>query len=343
MKVGIFGGSGFVGNYIIKELIDIGYEVNVLIREGSEGKLEFKNKCNVFTGSIDNSEMVEEVIKNSDVIIYNIGIIREFKKENISFNNLHYEGAKLTIDLAKKYNINRYIMMSANGTCPNGTEYQTSKYKAEVYLKNNIRDWTIISPSLIFGDSNGKKEFCSELKKNMLSLPFPAPAFFPGINFISAGKFKMSPKLIQTFQKTTSNYKVSSTMVFLIKENKFRLEMQLKDSYVFDGKKRDPNTTWEIASNQVDENYVGNLLMTAFLNVKQYRTFSFSGGLNRPPSDLKGDAKEKRAVKYVDKEIKKGIYVQRIKKAAKDLNDEILSVFNSVGEFFKDSPNKDDW
>ena len=68
----------------------------------------------------------------------------------------------------------------------------------------------------------------------------------------------MSPKLIQTSQKTTSNYKVSSTMVFLIKENKFRLEMQLKDSYVFDGKKRDPNTTWEIASNQINENYVGN-------------------------------------------------------------------------------------
>ena len=156
-------------------------------------------------------------------------------------------------------------------------------------------------------------------------------------------KFKMSPKLIQTSQKTTTNYKVSSTMVFLIKANKFRLEMQLKDSYVFDGKKRDPNTTWEIASNQINENYVGNLLMTAFLNVKQYRTFSFGGGLNRPPSDLKGDAKEKKAVKYVDKEIKKGLYVQRITKVAQSLNDEIYSVFNSIDEFFTDSPNKDDW
>ena len=42
-------------------------------------------------------------------------------------------------------------------------------------------------------DSNGKKEFCSELKKDMLSLPFPAPLFFSGINFLNAGKFKMSP------------------------------------------------------------------------------------------------------------------------------------------------------
>jgi len=193
MKVGVFGGSGFVGNYIIKELINSNYTVNALVRQNSENKIELKDKCNIFTGTIDDIDIVEKVIENSDLIIYNIGIIREFKKENISFDNLHYEGAKLTIDLAKKYNINRYIMMSANGTCPNGTGYQVSKYKAEVYLRNHIRDWTIISPSLIFGDSNGKKEFCSELKKNMLSLPFPAPAFFPGINFISAGKFKMSP------------------------------------------------------------------------------------------------------------------------------------------------------
>ena len=83
--------------------------------------------------------------------------------------------------------------------------------------------------------------------------------------------------------------------------------------------------------------------MTAFLNVKQYRTFSFGGGLNRPPSDLQGDAKEKRAVRYVDKEIKKGLYVQRIKKVAQSLNDEIYSVFNSIDEFFTDSPNNDDW
>jgi len=193
MKVAVFGGTGFVGNYIISELLNNNYEVNTLVRSGSEHKLENASKCNIINGNIDDVDSVEEVVKNSDVVIYNIGIIREFKNKDITFEKLHYNGAKLTIDLAKKYNINRYLMMSANGTCPNGTGYQITKYKAEVYLKNNIQNWTIISPSLIFGDSNGKKEFCIELKKNMLSLPFPAPAFFPGMNFLSAGKFKMSP------------------------------------------------------------------------------------------------------------------------------------------------------
>ena len=91
--------------------------------------------------------------------------------------------------------------MSANGVKPNGTDYQVTKYKADVYLKNNIKNWTIIRPSLIFGDSNGKKEFCSELKKDMLSLPVPAPSFFSGFNILSAGKFKMSPIHVQDIAK----------------------------------------------------------------------------------------------------------------------------------------------
>ena len=193
MKVAVFGGSGFVGNYIINELIAQNYEVNVLVRKGSQDKVESLDKCNVFYGDILDVDIVKGVIDSCDTIIYNIGIIREFKSKNITYKALHYEGAKLTIDIAKDLNINRYIMMSANGVKPNGTGYQKTKYDAEVYLKNNLRDWTIIRPSLIFGDSKGKKEFCSELKKDMLSLPFPAPAFFSGLNILSAGMFKMSP------------------------------------------------------------------------------------------------------------------------------------------------------
>ena len=38
MKVALFGGTGFVGAYIIKELIKKGYTPKVLVRPGSEKK-----------------------------------------------------------------------------------------------------------------------------------------------------------------------------------------------------------------------------------------------------------------------------------------------------------------
>lgn len=152
-------------------------------------------------------------------------------------------------------------------------------------------------------------------------------------------KFKMSPKLIQTSQNTTTNYRVSSSLVFLLKDNRFRVEMKLDDIYSFDGKKRDPKSTWAIASNQVDQNYVGNLLFDGFLNVKQYRAYDFS----YKSDDLKSNVKSKKASKYVDKEIKKGIYLNRVKKVANDLNSEIISVFNSIDSHFKNQSSIEDW
>ena len=105
MKVAIFGGTGFVGNNIIAELLNNEYQVNVLVRSGSEHKLEQINNCNVINGDIGDKDAVEDVIKISDVVIYNIGIIREFKSKDITYEELHYDGAKLTIEATGKLKI----------------------------------------------------------------------------------------------------------------------------------------------------------------------------------------------------------------------------------------------
>ncbi len=201
MKVAVFGGSGFVGNYIINELIAQNYEVNVLVRKGSQDKVESLDKCNVFYGDILDVDIVKGVIDSCDAIIYNIGIIREFKSKGITYEKMHYKGAKIAIDIAKKNNVNRFILMSANGARLNGTGYQITKFLAEKYLKGSGLHWTIFQPSLIFGDSEGKMEFCSQLKRDMLSLPFPAPLFFNGILPFKAGNFSMSPIHVEDVAK----------------------------------------------------------------------------------------------------------------------------------------------
>ena len=193
MKVSIFGGSGFVGDYLINELLKKDYKIYALVRLSNEKKIQKSSQIKIITGDIDNSTAIEQTMMNSQAIIYNIGIIRESKYKGISFENLHYEGLKKCVKVAKNLNIKRFILMSANGVKENGTKYQKTKFKAEQYLKSSGLDWTIFRPSLIFGDSNNKKEFCKELRDEMLSMPFPVPLFFEGIQFWNAGKFEMSP------------------------------------------------------------------------------------------------------------------------------------------------------
>tara|TARA_Y100000590_G_scaffold465142_1_gene636584 strand:+ start:1314 stop:2252 length:939 start_codon:yes stop_codon:yes gene_type:complete len=201
MKVSVFGGSGFVGEYIIEELLNNNFTPYALLRYGSEKKINRYRECKIITGSIDNDTAIEQTMMNTEAVIYNIGIIREFKTRNITFEKLHFVGLKKCVDQAKKLNIKRFILMSANGVKENGTGYQKTKYKAEKYLIDSGLDWTIFQPSLIFGNSNGKQEFCNQLKKDMLSLPLPAPLFYSGLLPLNAGKFKMSPIHIKDVAK----------------------------------------------------------------------------------------------------------------------------------------------
>ena len=122
MRVALFGGTGFEGSYIIKELINKKYKVKVLVRPGSENKLVHANDCEIIVGDISNKECIGEMLSDVDAVIYNIGIIREFKSKGITFEKLHFQGAKDCIDMAKLKGVNRFILMSANGVKKNGTK-----------------------------------------------------------------------------------------------------------------------------------------------------------------------------------------------------------------------------
>jgi NADH dehydrogenase len=71
---------------------------------------------------------------------------------------------------------------------------------SEQYLKNTDLEWTIFRPSLIFGDPRGhnRPEFCTQLKKDLINLPFPAPLFHEGLLPFNAGSFTMSPIHVKT-------------------------------------------------------------------------------------------------------------------------------------------------
>ena len=135
MKVSVFGGTGFVGGYIIKELIHQGMIPRVLVRRGSEPKIT--STPEIVIGRIENQNAITETIDGTEAVIYNIGIIREFPSKGITFATLHLQGLKSCIEIAKILGVKRFILMSANGVKKDGTGYQTTKWKAEELLKES--------------------------------------------------------------------------------------------------------------------------------------------------------------------------------------------------------------
>ena len=195
MNIALFGATGFVGSYIIESLIENNYSPCILVRENSQKKIFYSDQCKIISGDIDSLNSIEKTIESADVVIYNIGIIREFQNEGITFQKLHFEGVKRCVDIAKSMGVSRFILMSANDVKNEGTDYQITKYKAEKYLKKSGLDYTIFRPSLIFGKPklNEQIEFCVQLKKDILNIPFPAPLFYKGFIPYNSGLFKLTP------------------------------------------------------------------------------------------------------------------------------------------------------
>ncbi len=193
MRITILGGTGFVGSYIIEQLLEKGHDPVLLVRRGSESKVEQPERCWLVPGDVDDEDAVHDAVKDSDAVIYNIGIIREFPQDGITFQALHFDGAKRVMDIAEAEGVKRFLLMSANGVKADGTGYQRTKYMAEEALRSTSLDWTVLRPSLIFGDPHGKMEFAQQLYRDVIRSPLPAPLFFDGLLPLDAGDFEIAP------------------------------------------------------------------------------------------------------------------------------------------------------
>jgi len=193
MKVTVFGGTGFVGSYLVDALLNGGHEPVLLVRPGSGHKVEQSDRCTLVEGDIAGPDAVKAAVAGADAVIYNIGILREFPAKGITFDALHFDGARRAMDAAEAAGVRRFLLMSANGVKADGTAYQRSKYMAEQYLATTGLDWTVFRPSVLFGDPRGRLEFATQLLRDIVRSPLPAPLFFNGLLPLDAGGFRMSP------------------------------------------------------------------------------------------------------------------------------------------------------
>ncbi len=192
MRIAIIGGTGYVGSYLTDALLGAGHEVSLLVRAGSESKLRQPDRVDVTTGDISSDEALCALFVGCDAAIYNIGILREFPRQGITFEFAQYEGVVRTVEAAKAAGVDRLLLMSANGVKAPGTPYQETKYRAEQYALESGLDVTVLRPSVIFGDPRGAMEFATQLYNEMVRPPVPAIAFFAGAS-PEKGAVIMSP------------------------------------------------------------------------------------------------------------------------------------------------------
>ena len=148
----VTGGTGFIGRHLISRLLDEGFYVSTMARKGSEHKLTSSNRINIITGDITEPQSLEGILSGVDAVIHLTGILREFAKDDITFEKVHFNSLLNIASEAKKSGVSRFILISAEGASPcSSIKYLRSKFICEEYLKTFGFDYTIIRVPLVYG------------------------------------------------------------------------------------------------------------------------------------------------------------------------------------------------
>ena len=192
MKIFVTGGTGFVGNVLVRLLAATGHQIVALVRPGSEENLLKSPRVKMHLGDVTDHNDLADGVHNCDAIIHLIGIIREYPDQGVTFSKLHVDATRNLIQAANSQNVKRFLHMSANGAEEDGrTEYQRSKWQAEQLLCRSELDWTIFRPSLIFGPES---DFIQTLAGQVKKLPLvPVPG---------DGKYRMQPVAVEQVAET---------------------------------------------------------------------------------------------------------------------------------------------
>ena len=167
--VAIFGGTGFIGQSIIKVLAKEGYRIRVAARNiYSETALEIKTQgdpgqIELIKLNIDSHDQVKNFLEDVTICINTVGIL--FEKGESNFEKLHFQFVEQLVKIIKvKSNIKHFIHFSSLGVKENTeSKYLNSKFKAEQEIKKQLDNYTIVKPSVVFG--NGTKEITNMFAK----------------------------------------------------------------------------------------------------------------------------------------------------------------------------------
>jgi NADH dehydrogenase len=150
----VFGGSGFIGRYIVQRLAQRGATVAVVGRHA--GRANFLNPMGDvgqiarISGSIADETLVASVLAGADTVVNLVGILAEGGGQR--FETAHHQGAARIARLAAAAGAERLLQVSAIGADPaSPSTYARSKAAGEASVLAHFPDATILRPSIVFG------------------------------------------------------------------------------------------------------------------------------------------------------------------------------------------------
>jgi NADH dehydrogenase len=201
----VTGGSGYVGSHIVKQLVEQGQAVRVLVRdrehaqnEGRLGGLEIE----WMEGDVTEPETLTHALHEATTVIHTVAIAIE--KNNATYEKVNFRGTVNIVEAAKAAQVTRFINLSQLGADPDlPYRFMASKGKAQDYVASSSLEWTAFRPSVIWGPED---EFANTFARLVPFSPLIYPIVDKSAEFQSVWVDDVASSVVQSIDDPTTLY-----------------------------------------------------------------------------------------------------------------------------------------
>ena len=182
MTVLVTGSTGFLGRRVVQKLIEHNYQVRCLVRTPGNERMFEPGSVDVYYGDIGDPDALASACQGVDQVIHLVAVIRE--SGEATYETVNHLGAERVVEAAKNAGkVSQFIHVSAVGAVNDpDLPYLRSKWQGEQAVIGSGLNYTIIRPSLIFGEGD---EFINSLAAVV--------RLFPTVPVLAGGRNRLQP------------------------------------------------------------------------------------------------------------------------------------------------------
>ncbi len=172
--VTVFGGSGFLGRYVVQHLAQDGWQIRVAVRHPARAAflkpLGDIGQITPLAVPVQDPEAVAAALHGADAAVNLIGLL--FEKGRQRFQAVHVDGPKAIAEQAAAGGLKGLVQVSAIGADPQAeAHYARTKGEGEAAVRAAFPQATVLRPSVVFGPEDGFFNRFAEMSRFAPALP----------------------------------------------------------------------------------------------------------------------------------------------------------------------------
>lgn len=152
--VTVFGGSGFIGRYLVQRLARRGWVVRVAVRHPNRAQflktMGAVGQITPIAASLRHQGSIEAAVAGADAVVNLVGILAEQGPQ--TFSEIHVDGPARVARAAKAAGVSSFVQMSALGSAEDSpADYGRSKAAGERAVREGFPEASVVRPSIVIG------------------------------------------------------------------------------------------------------------------------------------------------------------------------------------------------